>query len=83
VIAAASFGKVKKWIGDLRKRLRAVFPDIAGDPFKPYRQAKPTGDQFEPYLLARPKVARGQAYREANAYETKFVLRWEGLSPKR
>jgi hypothetical protein len=33
-------GKMKKWFSDIRKRLRAYFPTIPGDPFEPYRKAK-------------------------------------------
>ena len=33
-------GKLKKWVADIRARLRAYFLTIAGDPFEPYRTAK-------------------------------------------
>ena len=46
VISAESFGKVKKWIADIRKRLHALFPDVAGDPFKPYRKVKAYETEF-------------------------------------
>lgn len=39
--------KVKKWIGDIRKRLRAYFPTIEGDPFLPYRNVKAYQTRFE------------------------------------
>jgi hypothetical protein len=32
--------KVKKWISQIRKKLQDVFPDISGDPFHPYKDAK-------------------------------------------
>lgn len=46
VIPAATFGKVKKWIADIRKRLHALFPDVGGDPFKPYRKVKAYETKF-------------------------------------
>ena len=46
LIPAASFGKVKRWVSDIRSRLRALFPDIGGDPFKPYRTAKAYETEF-------------------------------------
>ena len=32
--------KVKKWVSQIRKKLQHVFPNIPGDPFHPYKQAK-------------------------------------------
>lgn len=32
--------KVSKWMSGIRQRLQAVFPDIAGDPFEPYKKVK-------------------------------------------
>ncbi|HEX2950996.1 MAG TPA: hypothetical protein VHV83_15740 [Armatimonadota bacterium] len=32
--------KVSKWISGIRQKLQAVFPDIAGDPFEPYKKVK-------------------------------------------
>jgi hypothetical protein len=32
--------KVKKWISQIRKKLKQVFPDIPGDPFHPYSKVK-------------------------------------------
>ena len=32
--------KVKKWLSQIRKKLQEVFPDIPGDPFHPYKDAK-------------------------------------------
>jgi hypothetical protein len=32
--------KVRKWISAIRQKLKAVFPDIAGDPFEPYKKVK-------------------------------------------
>ena len=32
--------KVKKWVSQIRKKLRHVFPDIHGDPFHPYNKVK-------------------------------------------
>ena len=31
--------KAKKWVSDIRARLQAYFPSLAGDPFKSYRRA--------------------------------------------
>jgi len=45
-ISAASFVRVKKWVADIRARLRAVFPDITGDPFKPYRRVQAYETEF-------------------------------------
>jgi len=39
--------KVKKWIGDIRKRLRAYFPTIKGDPFQPYRKVQAYQTRFQ------------------------------------
>jgi hypothetical protein len=69
-IPAANFGKVKKWVADIRSRLRALFPEIHGDPFKPYRRLEATGDLHRPY-------------QETRTYETWFALRWEGASRRR
>lgn len=38
--------KVKKWIGDIRARLRAFFPGIPGDPFEPYRKVRAYQTKF-------------------------------------
>ena len=46
VISAASFGKVKKWVAGIRERLHTLFPDLAGDPFKPYRTVKAYETEF-------------------------------------
>jgi hypothetical protein len=66
-IPAANFGKVKKWVADIRSRLRLLFPDIGGDPFKPYRRKEATGDPRHPYQWT-------------SSYETEFILCWEGAS---
>ncbi len=66
-IPAASFGKVKKLVSDTGKRLRALFPNIGGSPFKPYRRKEATGDPANPYQWT-------------SSYETKFILCWEGVS---
>jgi hypothetical protein len=39
-------GKLKKWVSDIRTRLRAIFPQIPGDPLKPYRKVKAYETRF-------------------------------------
>jgi hypothetical protein len=66
-IPAANFGKVKKLVSDTGKRLKALFPDIEGSPFKPYRRKEATGNPLDPYQWT-------------SSYETKLILCWEGAS---
>ena len=39
-------GKLKKWVADIRARLRAYFPTVAGDPFEPYRKVRAYKTKF-------------------------------------
>jgi len=45
-LSQRELGKVKKWVADIRARLRAYFPAIAGDPFESYRTAKAYKTKF-------------------------------------
>ncbi len=38
--------KLKKWVSDIRTRLKAVFPQIPEDPFKPYRRVNAYETRF-------------------------------------
>jgi hypothetical protein len=40
VVTVKDRNKVSKWMSGIRQRLQAVFQDITGDPFKPYKTAK-------------------------------------------
>jgi hypothetical protein len=47
--SSASFSdpkQLKKWISEIRKKLKMVFPGILGDPFRPYKQVKAYQTRF-------------------------------------
>jgi hypothetical protein len=59
--------KLKKWVSDIRTRLKAVFPQIPEDPFKPYRKVKAYETRFRLTTKQKPSVLLGPARRQGHS----------------